>query len=67
MDDIRENSLNHWLSESEEDDPVYCGFPRCDGVLSKKGGFIILPLYLFAGIFVPFGDIFSLFFPLKAY
>ena len=29
------------------------------GVLSKKGGFIILPLYLFAGIFVPFGDIFS--------
>ncbi len=29
VDDIRENSLNHWLSESEEDDPVYCDFPRC--------------------------------------
>lgn len=30
VDNIREDSLNHWLSESEEDDPVYCGFPRCE-------------------------------------
>ena len=30
VDGIRENSLNHWLAESEEDDPVYCGFPRCE-------------------------------------
>lgn len=29
IDDIRENSLNLWLSEAEEDDPVHCGFPRC--------------------------------------
>lgn len=27
--DIKENALNHWLSESEANDPVYCGFPRC--------------------------------------
>ena len=30
MDDIREESLNHWLSEAKEDDPVWCGFPRCE-------------------------------------
>lgn len=29
VDDIRENSLNYWLSESEANDPVYCDFPRC--------------------------------------
>lgn len=29
IDDIRENSLNHWLAESEGNDPVYCNFPRC--------------------------------------
>ena len=28
-DDIREYSLNHWLSLSERDDPIHCGFPRC--------------------------------------
>lgn len=30
VDDIREDSLNDWLSKSEADDPVHCGFPRCD-------------------------------------
>lgn len=30
VDDIRKKLLNHWLSESEEDDPVYCGFSRCE-------------------------------------
>ena len=30
VDDIRENALDHWLSELEEDDPVWCGFPRCE-------------------------------------
>lgn len=30
VDDIREESLNHWLSEAKEDDPVWCGFPRCE-------------------------------------
>ena len=29
-DDIREDSLNDWLSKSEADDPVYCDFPRCE-------------------------------------
>ncbi len=30
IDDIREDSLNDWLAESETDDPVYCDFPRCE-------------------------------------
>ena len=30
VDDIREDSLNDWLSKSEADDPVYCDFPRCE-------------------------------------
>ena len=30
VEDIREESLNHWLSEAKEDDPVWCGFPRCE-------------------------------------
>lgn len=29
VDDIREDSLEYWLSESEGDDPVCCDFPRC--------------------------------------
>lgn len=29
VDDIREDSLNHWLAESKANDPIYCGFPRC--------------------------------------
>lgn len=29
-DDIREESLNQWLSEAEADDPIRCGFPRCE-------------------------------------
>lgn len=28
-DDIREDSLERWLSEAEENDPVYRDFPRC--------------------------------------
>ena len=30
VDDIREDSLNDWLSKSEADNPVYCDFPRCE-------------------------------------
>ncbi|MDE5597924.1 MAG: hypothetical protein K2J04_08830 [Lachnospiraceae bacterium] len=30
VNDIREDSLNDWLSESEADAPVYCDFPRCE-------------------------------------
>ena len=29
-DDIRDDSLNDWLSKSEDDNPVYCDFPRCE-------------------------------------
>lgn len=29
VDDIREDSLNNWLAESEASDPIYCNFPRC--------------------------------------
>ncbi|MDE6133158.1 MAG: hypothetical protein K2G04_07290 [Oscillospiraceae bacterium] len=28
-DNISENYLNDWLSEADENDPVYCGFPKC--------------------------------------
>ncbi|MDE6596718.1 MAG: hypothetical protein K2K44_12025 [Oscillospiraceae bacterium] len=28
-DNICENSLNNWLSEADENDPVYGGFPKC--------------------------------------
>ena len=28
-DNICESSLNNWLSEADENDPVYCGFPKC--------------------------------------
>ena len=30
VDDIREDSLNDWLSKSGADDPVYSDFPRCE-------------------------------------
>lgn len=29
VENILEGSLNEWLSEAEENDPVRCGFPKC--------------------------------------
>ena len=29
-DEIRAASLCHWLSESDANDPIHCGFPRCE-------------------------------------
>lgn len=29
VDDIKADSLLHWLSEAEANDPIHCGFPRC--------------------------------------
>lgn len=30
VDDIREEESRNWMSEAEENDPVRCGFPRCE-------------------------------------
>lgn len=30
VDDIREEESRNWISEAEENDPVRCGFPRCE-------------------------------------
>lgn len=29
VNDIDENNLQEWLSDSKQDDPVHCGYPKC--------------------------------------
>lgn len=29
INDIQKDALSEWLANSEEDDPIFCGFPKC--------------------------------------